>query len=29
MYFATPGFYILGCAFHYNGFGMRTVVVAQ
>jgi plastocyanin len=29
MYFAAPGFYILGCAFHYNSFKMRTVVVAQ
>jgi plastocyanin len=29
MYFAAPGFYILGCAFHYNLYGMRTVVVAQ
>lgn len=28
-YFALPGFYMLGCAFHYDGFNMRTVIVVQ
>lgn len=29
MYFALPGFYMYGCAFHYDSFHMRTVIVVQ
>jgi plastocyanin len=25
----APGFYMIGCAFHYNSFGMRTVIVVK
>jgi len=24
-----PGFYMFGCAFHYDSFGMRTVIIVQ
>jgi plastocyanin len=24
-----PGFYMFGCAFHYDGFGMRTVIIVH
>ena len=24
-----PGFYMVGCAFHYNSFGMRTVIIVK
>jgi plastocyanin len=24
-----PGFYMFGCAYHYDSFGMRTVVIVQ
>lgn len=29
MYFGLPGFYMYGCAFHYDLFHMRTVIVVQ
>lgn len=25
----SPGFYMFGCAFHYNAFGMRTVIIVM
>jgi plastocyanin len=25
----SPGFYMIGCAFHYNSDGMRTVIIVQ